>query len=121
HHRPSRSSLAAKTGRWLIPQNFEVAAGEKIVFLNNAGFPHNVRSQLAAGVDASKISMSEEDLLNAKGETYAVTLTEKGTYAVTLTVSTAHLTKGRHMMWHKNKHSLRFWIFCLQIRITIKN
>ncbi|KAL3635005.1 hypothetical protein CASFOL_022059 [Castilleja foliolosa] len=30
-------------------------------------------------VDVSKISMSEEDLLNAKEETYAVALTEKGT------------------------------------------
>ncbi|KAK6115138.1 hypothetical protein DH2020_007407 [Rehmannia glutinosa] len=67
-----------------IPQNFEVAAGEKIVFSNNAGFPHNVvfdEDEIPAGVDASKISMSEEDLLNAKGETYAVTLTEKGTYS----------------------------------------
>ncbi|GFP80140.1 plastocyanin chloroplastic [Phtheirospermum japonicum] len=67
-----------------IPQNFEVAAGEKIVFSNNAGFPHNVvfdEDEVPAGVDVSKISMSEEDLLNAKGETYAVTLTEKGTYS----------------------------------------
>ncbi|KAI3464762.1 hypothetical protein Pfo_021425 [Paulownia fortunei] len=67
-----------------IPQNFEVASGEKIVFSNNAGFPHNVvfdEDEVPAGVDVSKISMSEEDLLNAKGETYAVTLTEKGTYS----------------------------------------
>ncbi|KAL3635006.1 hypothetical protein CASFOL_022060 [Castilleja foliolosa] len=67
-----------------IPQNFEVAAGEKIVFKNNAGFPHNVvfdEDEVPSGVDVSKISMSEEDLLNAKGETYAVTLTEKGTYS----------------------------------------
>ncbi|KAG8389845.1 hypothetical protein BUALT_Bualt01G0021200 [Buddleja alternifolia] len=67
-----------------IPKDFEVAAGEKIVFSNNAGFPHNVvfdEDEIPAGVDASKISMSEEDLLNAKGETYAVTLTEKGTYS----------------------------------------
>ncbi|PIN01377.1 hypothetical protein CDL12_26119 [Handroanthus impetiginosus] len=71
-------------GLAFIPQNFEVAAGEKIVFINNAGFPHNVvfeDDEVPAGVDVSKISMAEEDLLNAKGETYAVTLTEKGTYS----------------------------------------
>ncbi|KAK6118846.1 LOW QUALITY PROTEIN: hypothetical protein DH2020_047413 [Rehmannia glutinosa] len=65
-----------------IPQNLN--RREKIVFSNNAGFPHNVvfdEDEIPAGVDASKISMSEEDLLNAKGETYAVTLTEKGTYS----------------------------------------
>ncbi|KAL3641646.1 hypothetical protein CASFOL_012461 [Castilleja foliolosa] len=67
-----------------IPQNFEVPAGEKIVFKNNAGFPHNIvfdEDEVPTGVDVAKISMSEEDLLNAKGETYAVTLTEKGTYS----------------------------------------
>ncbi|KAL7128230.1 hypothetical protein ABFS83_14G302000 [Erythranthe nasuta] len=67
-----------------IPQTFEVAAGEKIVFSNNAGFPHNIvfdEDEVPAGVDVSKISMNEEDYLNAKGETYAVTLTEKGTYS----------------------------------------
>nr|P00290.1 RecName: Full=Plastocyanin [Lactuca sativa]prf//765954A plastocyanin [Lactuca sativa] len=66
------------------PSTFSVASGEKIVFKNNAGFPHNVvfdEDEIPAGVDASKISMSEEDLLNAPGETYAVTLTEKGTYS----------------------------------------
>lgn len=67
-----------------IPQSFEVPAGEKIVFFNNAGFPHNVvfdEDEIPAGVDASKISMAEEDLLNAKGDTYVVTLTEKGNYS----------------------------------------
>ncbi|NBH36833.1 plastocyanin [Clostridiaceae bacterium] len=67
-----------------IPQNFEIASGEKIVFKNNAGFPHNVvfdEDEVPAGVDVAKISMSEEDLLNAKGETYAVTLTAPGTYS----------------------------------------
>ena len=67
-----------------IPSNFSVAPGEKIVFKNNAGFPHNVvfeEDEVPGGVDAGKISMSEEDLLNAPGETYAVTLTEKGSYS----------------------------------------
>ncbi|CAN0847887.1 Plastocyanin, chloroplastic [Linum grandiflorum] len=34
-----------------------------------------------SGVDVAKISMSEEDLLNAPGETYKVALTEKGEYS----------------------------------------
>lgn len=66
------------------PSTFSVASGEKIVFKNNRGFPHNVvfdEDEIPAGVDASKISMSEESLLNAGGETYEVTLTEKGTYS----------------------------------------
>ncbi|GMH04645.1 hypothetical protein Nepgr_006485 [Nepenthes gracilis] len=64
-----------------VPGNFTVSAGEKIVFKNNAGFPHNVvfdEDEVPAGVNAATISMSEEDLLNAPGETYSVTLTEKG-------------------------------------------
>ncbi|GLT91943.1 hypothetical protein SLE2022_098040 [Rubroshorea leprosula] len=67
-----------------VPNSFSVASGEKIVFKNNAGFPHNVvfdEDEIPSGVDASTISMSEEDLLNAPGETYAVTLTQKGTYS----------------------------------------
>ncbi|KAL2499291.1 Plastocyanin major [Abeliophyllum distichum] len=67
-----------------IPQSFSVAPGEKIVFKNNQGFPHNIvfdEDEVPAGVDVSKISMSEEDLMNAAGETYSVTLTEKGTYS----------------------------------------
>ncbi|XP_062097190.1 plastocyanin [Humulus lupulus] len=66
------------------PKEFSISSGDKIVFKNNAGFPHNVifdEDEIPSGVDASKISMSEEDLLNAPGETYAVTLTEKGSYS----------------------------------------
>ncbi|XVE56224.1 hypothetical protein DITRI_Ditri03aG0220600 [Diplodiscus trichospermus] len=66
-----------------VPSEFSVSSGEKIIFKNNAGFPHNVvfdEDEIPSGVDASKISMSDEDLLNAPGETYAVTLTEKGSY-----------------------------------------
>ncbi|KAH7847034.1 hypothetical protein Vadar_021118 [Vaccinium darrowii] len=66
------------------PKTFSVAPGEKIVFKNNAGFPHNVvfdEDEVPPGVDAGKISMSEEDLLNGPGEVYSVTLTEKGTYS----------------------------------------
>ncbi|KAG2692853.1 hypothetical protein I3843_08G069800 [Carya illinoinensis] len=71
-------------GLAFIPNSFSVSPGEKIVFKNNAGFPHNVvfdEDEIPSGVDAGKISMSEEDLLNAPGETYAVTLTEKGSYS----------------------------------------
>ncbi|XP_044480271.1 plastocyanin [Mangifera indica] len=67
-----------------VPSSFSVSPGEKIVFKNNAGFPHNVvfdEDEIPSGVDASKISMSDEDLLNAPGETYAVSLTEKGQYS----------------------------------------
>ncbi|KAI3922559.1 hypothetical protein MKX01_006248 [Papaver californicum] len=71
-------------GLAFVPNNFTVTAGEKITFKNNAGFPHNIvfdEDEIPAGVDASKISMSDEDLLNAPGETYSVTLSEKGTYS----------------------------------------
>lgn len=67
-----------------VPNSFSVSPGEKIVFKNNAGFPHNVvfdEDEIPSGVDASKISMSDEDLLNSPGEIYAVTLSEKGEYS----------------------------------------
>ncbi|CAL9760822.1 unnamed protein product [Musa acuminata subsp. burmannicoides] len=66
-----------------VPNEFSVPSGETIVFKNNAGFPHNVvfdEDEIPAGVNVGTISMSEEDLLNAPGETYQVTLKEKGTY-----------------------------------------
>ncbi|KAI4374893.1 hypothetical protein MLD38_012832 [Melastoma candidum] len=66
------------------PSNFTINAGETIVFKNNAAFPHNIvfdEDEVPGGVDVSKISMSEEALLNAPGETFSVTLTEKGTYS----------------------------------------
>ncbi|KAL9260895.1 Plastocyanin, chloroplastic-like protein [Drosera capensis] len=66
-----------------VPSDFSVAAGEKIEFYNNAGFPHNVRfdeDAVPAGVDIEKISMPEEDYLNGPGEQYSVTLTKPGTY-----------------------------------------
>ncbi|XP_062021124.1 plastocyanin [Rosa rugosa] len=67
-----------------VPNEFSISPGDKIVFKNNAGFPHNIvfdEDEIPGGVNAGKISMSEEDLLNAPGETYSVTLTEKGTYS----------------------------------------
>ncbi|KAG9448726.1 hypothetical protein H6P81_008691 [Aristolochia fimbriata] len=67
-----------------VPNEFSIPAGEKIVFKNNAGFPHNVvfdEDEIPTGVDVSKISMSEEDLLNAPGEVYSVVLDAKGSYS----------------------------------------
>jgi plastocyanin len=67
-----------------IPNDFSIAKGEKIVFKNNAGYPHNVvfdEDEIPSGVDVAKISMDEQDLLNGAGETYEVALTEPGTYS----------------------------------------
>ncbi|KAJ1266358.1 hypothetical protein BS78_08G145000 [Paspalum vaginatum] len=64
------------------PNEFAVKSGETITFKNNAGFPHNVvfdEDEVPSGVDASKIS--QEEYLNAPGETYSVTLTVPGTYS----------------------------------------
>ncbi|QCE16726.1 plastocyanin [Vigna unguiculata] len=71
-------------GLVFVPSDFSVASGEKIVFKNNAGFPHNVvfdEDEVPSGVDAGSISMPEEELLNAPGETYSVTLSAKGAYS----------------------------------------
>ncbi|XP_077231434.1 cupredoxin superfamily protein [Tasmannia lanceolata] len=71
-------------GLAFVPNTFSVPAGEKIMFKNNAGFPHNIifdEDEVPSGVDVSKISMSEEDLLNGPGEVYSVTLDTKGTYS----------------------------------------
>ncbi|KAK7310996.1 hypothetical protein RJT34_08832 [Clitoria ternatea] len=77
--------LGDKDGQLVFePSSFTVNSGEQIVFKNNRGFPHNVvfdEDEIPSGVDVSKISMSEEDLLNAPGETYVVTLDTKGTYS----------------------------------------
>ncbi|WVZ91250.1 hypothetical protein U9M48_037446 [Paspalum notatum var. saurae] len=64
------------------PSEFAVKSGETITFKNNAGFPHNVvfdEDEVPSGVDAAKIS--QEEYLNAPGETYSVTLTVPGTYS----------------------------------------
>ncbi|KAH0470485.1 hypothetical protein IEQ34_000208 [Dendrobium chrysotoxum] len=67
-----------------VPSAFSVKAGEQIVFTNNnEGFSHNVmfdEKKVPPGVVASAISMKEQERLIAPGETYAVSLTVKGTY-----------------------------------------
>ena len=63
------------------PNDFSVKAGETITFKNNTGYPHNVvfdEDAVPSGVDVSKIS--QEEYLNAPGETFSVTLTVPGTY-----------------------------------------
>ncbi|CAN6329865.1 unnamed protein product [Urochloa humidicola] len=70
-------------GLAFVPSEFTVKAGETITFKNNAGFPHNVvfdDDEVPAGVDAAAISQGDEELLNAPGQTYTVTLTVPGTY-----------------------------------------
>ena len=68
-----------------VPSEIKIKSGDSIVFKNNAGYPHNVifdEDAVPAGVDAGKISMGEEDLLNSPGEVFSVKLTAKGTYGV---------------------------------------
>ncbi|KAM0835320.1 hypothetical protein ACQ4PT_063013 [Festuca glaucescens] len=63
------------------PNDFTVKSGETITFKNNAGFPHNIvfdEDAVPSGVDVAKIS--QEEYLNAPGETFSVTLTVPGTY-----------------------------------------
>uniref|UniRef100_A0ACD5XXR3 Uncharacterized protein n=1 Tax=Avena sativa TaxID=4498 RepID=A0ACD5XXR3_AVESA len=63
------------------PNEFSVKSGETITFKNNAGYPHNVvfdEDAVPSGVDVAKIS--QEEYLNAPGETFSVTLTVPGTY-----------------------------------------
>nr|AEK78855.1 DNA damage repair protein/transcription factor [Lepidium latifolium] len=67
-----------------VPNDFTVAKGETKELKNNAGFPHNVvfdEDEIPSGVDASKISMDEQDTRNDPGEKYEVALTEPGTYS----------------------------------------
>lgn len=64
-----------------VPASTSVPAGEKITFLNNRGFPHNVifeKDGVPSGVEIEKIS--HEDYMNDRGEQFVVILKEKGTY-----------------------------------------
>lgn len=63
------------------PANITVAKGEKVTFVNNKGFPHNVvydEDAVPEGVDADK--MSHEDYLNAPGETVSNVFDVPGVY-----------------------------------------
>jgi plastocyanin len=64
-----------------VPASVTVPAGEKIVFSNNKGFPHNVvfeKEAVPPAVEVEKIS--HFDYMNDQGEQFVVVLTEKGTY-----------------------------------------
>merc|ERR1711998_817364 len=64
------------------PATLTVSAGEKIVFVNNRGFPHNVvfdEDAIPGGVDADAIS--HEDYLNGPGDEVSNTFDVKGEYA----------------------------------------
>eukprot|EP00894_Picocystis_sp_ML_P000454 jgi/Pico_ML_1/50971/g2085.t1 len=63
------------------PADITVAKGEKVTFVNNKGFPHNVvydEDAVPDGVDADKIS--HEDYLNAPGETVTNVFDVPGVY-----------------------------------------
>ena len=63
------------------PANITVAAGEKITFVNNRGFPHNVvfdEDAIPAGVSVDAIS--HEDYLNGAGDEVSNTFSVKGEY-----------------------------------------
>eukprot|EP01025_Chloroclados_australasicus_P008972 TRINITY_DN1336_c0_g1_i4.p2 TRINITY_DN1336_c0_g1~~TRINITY_DN1336_c0_g1_i4.p2 ORF type:complete len:154 (+),score=18.82 TRINITY_DN1336_c0_g1_i4:129-590(+) len=64
-----------------VPSDITVSAGEEITWVNNKGFPHNVvfdEDEVPEGVDADVLS--NEDYLNAPGETVTRKLTIQGTY-----------------------------------------
>eukprot|EP01025_Chloroclados_australasicus_P008969 TRINITY_DN1336_c0_g1_i1.p1 TRINITY_DN1336_c0_g1~~TRINITY_DN1336_c0_g1_i1.p1 ORF type:complete len:153 (+),score=22.89 TRINITY_DN1336_c0_g1_i1:168-626(+) len=64
-----------------VPSDLTVSAGEEITWVNNKGFPHNVvfdEDEVPEGVDAD--ALSNEDYLNAPGETVIRKLTVPGTY-----------------------------------------
>ncbi|CAM6095172.1 unnamed protein product [Calypogeia fissa] len=76
--------LGAEDGSLVfVPSSVTVAPGEKIVFENNKGFPHNVmfdEDEVPEGVKAAAIS--HEDYMNARGEKFVVELTIPGEYGV---------------------------------------
>eukprot|EP01026_Neomeris_dumetosa_P019338 TRINITY_DN177_c1_g1_i4.p2 TRINITY_DN177_c1_g1~~TRINITY_DN177_c1_g1_i4.p2 ORF type:complete len:156 (-),score=24.15 TRINITY_DN177_c1_g1_i4:125-592(-) len=64
-----------------VPAKASVKSGETITWINNKGFPHNIifdEDEVPSGVDADAIS--QEEYLNAPGETHVVKLTTAGTY-----------------------------------------
>ncbi|GBG60975.1 hypothetical protein CBR_g18572 [Chara braunii] len=77
-HADTVISMGTADGQLLFdPAAVTVAAGEKITFKNVGGFPHNIVFDEGPGnVDA----LSHDDLFNAAGEEYSITLTEKGNY-----------------------------------------
>merc|ERR1712037_579635 len=64
-----------------VPNSITVSTGEKVEFVNNRGFPHNVvfdEDDVPDGVNAD--ALSHEDYLNGAGETVSNTFNTPGTY-----------------------------------------
>uniref|UniRef100_A0A7S0RD38 Plastocyanin n=1 Tax=Pyramimonas obovata TaxID=1411642 RepID=A0A7S0RD38_9CHLO len=64
------------------PSTITVAKGEKITFVNNRGFPHNVvfdEDEIPGGVDADAIS--HEDYLNGPGDEVSNVFDTPGSYS----------------------------------------
>ncbi|GAX81782.1 hypothetical protein CEUSTIGMA_g9210.t1 [Chlamydomonas eustigma] len=81
-HANATVKLGADNGSLVFePSSVTIKAGETVTFLNNAGYPHNVvfdEDAVPAGIDADAISQNE--YLNAPGESYSVTLSTPGEY-----------------------------------------
>eukprot|EP00192_Tetraselmis_astigmatica_P015272 CAMPEP_0117661830 /NCGR_PEP_ID=MMETSP0804-20121206/7742_1 /TAXON_ID=1074897 /ORGANISM="Tetraselmis astigmatica, Strain CCMP880" /LENGTH=155 /DNA_ID=CAMNT_0005468715 /DNA_START=68 /DNA_END=535 /DNA_ORIENTATION=+ len=63
------------------PSSVTVSKGEKVTWVNNAGFPHNIvfdEDNVPEGVNVDKIS--RDDYLNAPGETYELSFDTPGEY-----------------------------------------
>eukprot|EP01025_Chloroclados_australasicus_P027424 TRINITY_DN271_c0_g1_i1.p2 TRINITY_DN271_c0_g1~~TRINITY_DN271_c0_g1_i1.p2 ORF type:complete len:155 (-),score=32.34 TRINITY_DN271_c0_g1_i1:201-665(-) len=64
-----------------VPNSVTIKAGDTVTWVNNKGFPHNVvfdEDEVPEGVNAD--DLSNEDYLNAPGETVVRKLTVPGTY-----------------------------------------
>ncbi|KAL3687843.1 hypothetical protein R1sor_014152 [Riccia sorocarpa] len=101
--------LGSDTGELIfVPNELTVSAGEQIIFKNNAGFPHNVVIDEAPdGVDVD--ALSHEDYLNAPGESFTLTLKDKGAYAV---ICEPHQGGGMKMTINVHQRAVWFGIDC---------
>merc|ERR1712210_387855 len=64
------------------PSTVTINKGESVTWKNNAGFPHNImfdEDEIPAGANADKLS--NEDYLNAPGETVTRTFDVSGSYS----------------------------------------
>merc|ERR1711934_269221 len=64
-----------------VPSTLKISKGDKVDFVNNKGFPHNVvfdEDAIPSGANAD--ALSHEDFLNGPGETVSSTFTVPGTY-----------------------------------------
>lgn len=66
-------------GLEFVPARVTVRPGEKVTWVNNAAFPHNiVFNDVPSGVDADAIS--HDGMFNAPGESFTLELTKPGEY-----------------------------------------